>query len=166
MKASETKFQPIIEGTKQYVVPLFQRPYSWDKKEWDVLWEDNVYLCDNQEPQSHFIGSMVTMPTTSVPQGVAKYLLIDGQQRMTTIFILLTMLRDVAKKCSEENIASEIDETLLVNRFKQDQDDFKLLPTQVDRSTYQKLIKEGVKSEDGQIGKCYEYFERKFRQSN
>lgn len=38
MKASETKFQPLIEGTKQYVIPLFQRPYSWDKKEWGVFW--------------------------------------------------------------------------------------------------------------------------------
>ena len=63
MKASETKFQPIIEGTKQYVVPLFQRPYSWEKKEWDVLWEDLVWLCENEEPTSHFIGSIVTMPT-------------------------------------------------------------------------------------------------------
>ena len=40
MKASETKLQPIIEGTKQYVVPLFQRPYSWDKREWKILWDD------------------------------------------------------------------------------------------------------------------------------
>ena len=46
MKASETKLQPIIEGTKQYVVPLFQRSYSWEKKEWDVLWNDLVELCE------------------------------------------------------------------------------------------------------------------------
>ena len=59
MKASETKFQPITEGTKQYVVPLFQRPYSWDKKEWDVLWDDLVWLCENEEPVSHFIGSIL-----------------------------------------------------------------------------------------------------------
>ena len=37
MKASETNLQQIIEGTKQYVVPLFQRSYSWEKKEWEVL---------------------------------------------------------------------------------------------------------------------------------
>ena len=90
MNASETTFQPIIEGTKQYVVPLFQRPYSWKLQHWQVLWDDLVWLCDNPEPKSHFIGSIVTMPTTSVPEGVPKYLLIDGQQRLTTIFILLT----------------------------------------------------------------------------
>jgi uncharacterized protein with ParB-like and HNH nuclease domain len=40
MKASETIFQNILEGTKQYIVPLFQRAYSWEKKHWDKLWAD------------------------------------------------------------------------------------------------------------------------------
>jgi uncharacterized protein with ParB-like and HNH nuclease domain len=42
MKASETKLQSVIEGTNQYVVPLFQRKYSWDAKQWNPLWEDLV----------------------------------------------------------------------------------------------------------------------------
>ena len=88
MKASETKLQRVIEGTNQYVVPLFQRKYSWDTKEWNTLWEDLVELYEEEQPRSHFIGSIVTMPTQSVPEGVAKFLLIDGQQRFTTIFIL------------------------------------------------------------------------------
>src|SRR5687767_7232650 len=139
MKASETKFQPIIEGTKQYVVPLFQRPYSWDKKEWDVLWEDLIWLCENEEPVSHFIGSIVTMPTISVPEGVSKFLLIDGQQRLTTIFILLTLLRDVAKSKGNEDLAQEIEQTMLVNPFKKGGDYFKLLPTQIDREAFKAL---------------------------
>lgn len=98
MQASETKFQPIIEGTKQYVVPLFQRSYSWDKKQWNVLWEDIAELYEQSNPRSHFMGSIVTIPTVSLPQGVAKYLLIDGQQRLTTIFILLSLLRDKARQ--------------------------------------------------------------------
>lgn len=100
MKASETKLQPIIEGTKQYVIPLFQRSYSWEKKEWEVLWSDLVDLCEIENPRIHFIGSIVTMPTTSVPEGIAKYLLIDGQQRLTTIFIVLALLRDLARQTS------------------------------------------------------------------
>jgi uncharacterized protein with ParB-like and HNH nuclease domain len=98
MKASETKLQPIIEGTKQYVVPLFQRTYSWEKKQWETLWEDLVELYEMENPRTHFIGSIVTMPTVSVPEGVSKYLLIDGQQRLTTIFILLTLIRDKAEE--------------------------------------------------------------------
>lgn len=163
MKASETKFQPIIEGTKQYVVPLFQRAYSWDKKEWEVLWEDLVYLCDNNEPKSHFIGSIVTMPTTSVPEGVTKFLLIDGQQRLTTVFILLALLRDIAKNNGQEELSDEINQTMLVNPFKKGSDFFKLLPTQVDRAVFHNLI---LSESNGstQLTRCYQFFERKLKQ--
>lgn len=100
-----------MKAQKQYVVPLFQRPYSWEKKEWDVLWEDLVWLCQNEEPKGHFIGSIATIPTVSVSEGVSKFLLIDGQQRLATIFILLTLLRDVA-------IASFVQsEPVLVNQW-------------------------------------------------
>lgn len=166
MKASETKFQPIIEGTKQYVVPLFQRPYSWEKKEWDVLWEDLIWLCENEEPTSHFIGSIVTMPTVSVPEGVSKFLLIDGQQRLTTIFILLALLRDVAKSKGDNDLAQEIEQTMLVNPFKKGGDYFKLLPTQIDRNTFKVLIQSAETNIDGHILQCYQFFERKLKQSN
>jgi uncharacterized protein with ParB-like and HNH nuclease domain len=166
MKASETKFQPIIEGTKQYVVPLFQRPYSWEKKEWDVLWEDLVWLCENEEPANHFIGSIVTMPTVSVPEGVAKFLLIDGQQRLTTIFVLLALLRDVAKSKGEDDLAQEIEQTMLVNPFKKGGDYFKLLPTQIDRDAFKKLVQTTETNIDGRILQCYQFFERKLKQAN
>lgn len=65
MKASETKLQPMLEGTKQYIVPLFQRSYDWNKKEWEVLWSDIIELCEMDNPRTHFIGSIVTMPTIS-----------------------------------------------------------------------------------------------------
>lgn len=166
MKASETKFQPIIEGTKQYVVPLFQRPYSWEKKEWDVLWDDLVWLCENEEPTSHFIGSIVTMPTVSVPEGVSKFLLIDGQQRLTTIFILLTLLRDVAKSNAPGDLAQEIEQTMLVNPFKKGGDYFKLLPTQIDRDAFKALVQGTGISAESRILQCYRFFERKLKQTN
>ena len=166
MKASETKFQPIIEGTKQYVVPLFQRPYSWEKKEWEVLWDDLVWLCENEEPTSHFIGSIVTMPTTSVPEGVSKFLLIDGQQRLTTIFILLTLLRDVAKGNSSSDLAQEIEQTMLVNPFKKGGDYFKLLPTQIDRDAFKDLVQGTDLNAESRIFQCYRFFERKLKQTH
>jgi uncharacterized protein with ParB-like and HNH nuclease domain len=108
MQASETKLQQIIEGTKQYVVPLFQRSYSWRKLQWQQLWDDILELSTSENPRLHFMGSIVTMPTTSVPEGVTKYTLIDGQQRLTTIFILLCALRDQAKLSEEEYIVIQI----------------------------------------------------------
>ncbi|MBE2906715.1 DUF262 domain-containing protein [Anoxybacillus flavithermus] len=167
MKANETKLQPIIEGTKQYVLPLFQRSYSWDKKEWEVLWDDLVDLCETENPRDHFIGSIVSMPTSSVPEGVSKFLLIDGQQRLTTIFIILTLLRDLAKLSGNIELADEINNTLIVNPYKKDSDYFKLLPTQVDRSAYKKMVLSEIEqNDDSQIYKAYQYFERKIKQSH
>jgi uncharacterized protein with ParB-like and HNH nuclease domain len=166
MQASETKLQPIIEGTKQYVVPLFQRSYSWDKKEWEILWSDLSDLCKTDKPRTHFIGSIVTMPTVSVPEGVTKYLLIDGQQRLTTIFILLSFLRDRAKENGDQELSEEITHTLLVNPYKKDSDYYKLLPTQIDRESFQHLVKLSKPYDQDQISKAYIFFRRKFQQSD
>ena len=114
MKASETNFQTLIEGAKQYVVPLFQRPYSWQKRQWQELLDDLNDLYENESTNTHFIGSIVTMPTLLKPENnVASYLLIDGQQRLTTIFILLILLRDIAKE-NGEILADKIQNTLLM----------------------------------------------------
>ncbi|KUG16067.1 hypothetical protein ASZ90_014296 [hydrocarbon metagenome] len=174
MNANETKLQPILEGTKQYVVPLFQRPYSWDKDQWSRLWDDLMDLSEEMDQsketdlRTHFMGSIVTMPTTSVPEGVTKYLLIDGQQRLTTIFIILSLLRDSALGKNDEKksrLAEEIQNTLLVNQYKEETDYFKLLPTQVDRDFFERLVKDRIFDGQNQIIAAYKFFDRKLRQS-
>lgn len=97
MDVSSTIFQPIFEGVKQYVVPLFQRSYSWGKKEWSTLWTDIKELYDSENPRQHFMGSLVTIPAKSVPEGVAKFSLIDGQQRITTLYLILMAMGDLYK---------------------------------------------------------------------
>lgn len=163
MKANETKLQRVIEGTNQYVVPLFQRPYSWDTKEWTVLWDDLVELYEEENPRTHFIGSIVTMPTQSVPEGVAKFLLIDGQQRFTTTFLLLAAMRDKAKLQATGKLAEEIDNTLLKNPYKEGNDAFKLLPTQSDRDPFLCIVRGEAITNDSQIAKAYRFFEKKLR---
>ena len=165
MKANETKFLSILEGTKQYVVPLFQRAYSWEAKQWTTLWEDLLTLCENDEPKTHFIGSLVTMPSQSVPEGIPKYLLIDGQQRLTTTLILLIVLRDLAKEQRDENLSAEINETMVVNRFKAEPDYFRLLPTQVDREQFCNLVRGANPNTEGKLVECYNFFRGKVKQS-
>lgn len=164
MQAAETKIQQLIEGTKQYLVPLFQRAYSWDKKEWRTLWLDLMDLCAEENPRPHFMGSVVTLPTMSVPEGVAKFLVIDGQQRLTTTFIILALVRDFAKAGGAEELADEIHNTLLVNQYKKDNDYFKFQPTQADRAVFSALIKERIRPpSDSQIGAAYAFFERELK---
>lgn len=139
----------------------FSAHISWKEKEWGTLWDDLADLCEEAEPRSHFIGSIVTMPTRSVPEGVAKYLLIDGQQRLTTLFILLAILRDQAKE--QGNLAAEIQQTLLTNPFKHGLETLKLLPTHADRDSFKQIILGQTSVADGQIGKAKAYFEKKLR---
>lgn len=164
MQAKETKLQDIIEGTKQYIIPLFQRTYSWTHKEWEILWKDLIELCETENPRTHFIGSIVNMPTISVPEGVAKFLLIDGQQRLTTIFLLLTLLRNKARENQNHEFAEEINNTLLVNPYKKENDFFKLMPTQIDRETYKNFINGKPTATDNQLTMAYYFFEKKLKQ--
>ena len=164
MQAKETKLQDIIEGTKQYVIPLFQRSYSWTDKEWDILWKDLVEICEAENPRTHFIGSMVNMPTVSVPEGVAKYLLIDGQQRLTTVFIILILLRNQARQNQKHEFADEINNTLLVNPYKKDNDYYKIMPTQIDREVYCNFINGKPNADGSQLTKAYGFFDKKLKQ--
>ncbi len=164
MEAKNTALKEFIEGTKQYIVPLFQRTYSWDKKQWETLWVDIKGLYETENHKPHFFGSIVSMQAKSVPEGVAKFLLIDGQQRLTTIFIILIVLRNKAFEAKVENLPEEINELFLVNKFKKDtQDFFKLIPTQSDRDSYIELIKgmQDSSNSDDKIKEAYNFFEKK-----
>lgn len=94
MEAAPVNIIQYFDGAKQGIIPLFQRPYSWEMKDWKTLWEDvaDQYLPNDRT--SHFMGAVVTVPVKTVPVGVTKHLVIDGQQRLTTVAILLCAIRD------------------------------------------------------------------------
>ncbi len=158
MKAGELTLQTLLEGKKQYVVPLFQRPYSWTRKNWQVLWEDVLETYDHEDASRHFLGSIVTKAVTGGPGDVARHILIDGQQRLTTLTILLAALRDVTAESNPE-LSAEISSLYTTNQFTKDNDRFKVLPTQVDRATYARIIlhSEGI-GEPSRIDDAYKFF--------
>jgi uncharacterized protein with ParB-like and HNH nuclease domain len=162
MHASETKIQTIIDSQRQYLIPLFQRPYSWESPQWTALWQDLAELCDEESPRNHFIGSIVTVPSKSVPEGVTKFILIDGQQRLTTLLVLLALIRDKARK-QPGNLADKIDDLLLKNRHQEGADVYKLLPTQVDRSAFCAIMDSAPAPKGEPVTGAYEFFERRLR---
>ena len=166
MHAKETKLQEILEGSKQYVVPLFQRSYSWKEKNWDTLWNDIMDLYETEPPRNHFMGSIVNMPASSLPQDINKYLLVDGQQRLTTIFIILAILKDFAREEKNQSLADEITNTLLVNQYKSNLDHYKLMPTQIDRETFKRIIDNNTPIPDGPIKDAYMFYDKKLRNGN
>lgn len=175
MKASETKLIRIIEGTNQYLVPHFQRPYTWERKHWDTLWGDVGSLVSESVGVSvspeHFMGAIVTAPAHSVPEGVTKYLLIDGQQRLTTLLIFLAAIRFRAGQVSDEKLRARIHEMYLTNRYQDGSDQYKLLPTQgvsedhSDRASFIAMV-DGVQEvlpSSSLIREAYVYFVRQLK---
>lgn len=94
MKAVDRRYHMIINGNTQFVIPVFQRDYSWSDHQCEQLWKDVVRVGTPQEEILHFLGSVVYVPTGDSFAGYTRWTLIDGQQRMTTLFLLVTALRD------------------------------------------------------------------------
>jgi uncharacterized protein with ParB-like and HNH nuclease domain len=158
MQASETKLRQLIEGTKQYVVPLFQRPYSWSEKQWKVLWTDVHEKARHADGRPHFFGSIVTTPAKSVPQGVGKFLLIDGQQRLTTVQVLLAALRDLADARGVTPLRDRIEGQYLTNTYEEGDEKLKILPTQNDRPAFRAIIWKHQPIPPSLLKRCYEYY--------
>jgi hypothetical protein len=140
MEARPCQILDFFNGTKQMLVPLFQRPYEWAPKDWDVLWADLLEQYERSEEESlasHFTGAIVTAPARSVPVGVSKYLVIDGQQRLTTVAVLICAIRTCLEPDTKEYRKLT---RLLVNEDDEGLDHFKLLPTQPDRDAFQALV--------------------------
>src|SRR4051812_35682202 len=104
MHASETNLLKLLQGSKVFLVPNFQRRYSWRKAEWEQLWDDLVRECrrphdaEAQALVGHFLGSVVLHPAPGGASVLMKHLVVDGQQRLTTVLILIAALRDVGQQ--------------------------------------------------------------------
>lgn len=155
MEASPAQVIQYFNGEKQNLIPLFQRPYSWRLPNWKTLWEDVLVQYDSDEKSAHFMGTIVSVPARSVPVGVSKYLIIDGQQRLTTVSILLAALRDTLDK----NSSDRIQEVYLTNRFRDPEDTLKFVPTQIDRDRYRAMVLDRIVADDQSLmSEAYAYF--------
>jgi len=145
-----------LDGMKQNVIPLFQRPYTWEKDKWQNLWNDIFDLYEKNGEKSHFMGAIVTIPIKTTPVGVNKHLIIDGQQRLITISVLLCAIRK-----NVDNKKKALIDDYLVNRHYDGADHLKIMPTNSDRDDYFKLIKTPDNlNKDSLIIKSYDFFEK------
>lgn len=152
MDARKGNIFEILNGNKQFLIPVYQRYYSWDEEQCRRLWNDIVSM-QRQNKAGHFVGSIVNIAEQAMPTGVQKYMIIDGQQRMTTLTLLLLALRDDANVHPEETKinARRIDNMLLKNEYEAGDERYKLLLTETDRDILIRLVEdkpitEGTKS--------------------
>ena len=168
--SSRTILGLIAEMNACYVVPVYQRPYSWGEEQCVQLWDD-VLAIGRRERGSHFTGSIVTVQQgRRTRDGVARLLLIDGQQRMTTIELLLVALARHAARHPERRLAYSAAEILeggfLTNRFREGDDHLKLTLSKQDKATFAALVRELEAGDldfapDGRIGENLALLERR-----
>ena len=172
MKTRDIQVRSLFGSDVQHVIPLFQRHYVWDREEqWKPLWEDmrekaHQRLSEDQIQQfTHFTGAIVIQQKHTSVNEVQTYEIIDGQQRLTTFQIILCALRDVCKSYQLdqfEKIEAEADRHVRNQGMLFDSDDqqYKLVPTEFDRSAFISLVDRRVDDSSGRIRKTYDYFKK------
>lgn len=163
MKATEANLLEFIKKSDQFSIPIYQRLYSWTEKECERLWDDIMNVGSNNVP-SHFIGSIMYIKDSSPISKPEPLLVIDGQQRLTTVSLLLEAL---ARKIGDNEIegfsAKKIRHYYLINPLETGDRKYKLLLSQNDRNTYISIIeqKEYPKDFSVRVKDIFEYFTSK-----
>ena len=142
MHAVEYKLLDFLKKSTQFTIPIFQRTYSWGEEQIKQLLDDIVRTGKNDGINSHFIGSIVYILHEKADAVFQPSMVIDGQQRLTTLSILLEALaRHVGDDEPCEGFSAEkIREYYLINRLEKDDKRYKLLLTQTDKDTLINLV--------------------------
>lgn len=143
MKATEAKFLNFIKKSPQFVIPIYQRTYSWTERECRQLWDDILRTGSNDAVSAHFVGSIVY-----VEKGLYQVidqpplLVIDGQQRLTTMSLLIAALAKALEKLPEEGrepvegfSPRKLRNYYLVNPEEEGERHHKLILSQTDRDS-------------------------------
>lgn len=142
MKGSETKMLMFMEGANnRYVIPVYQRKYDWKIENCRQLYEDLKKIITNNRP-SHFFGSIVS---SVVPNGSKiEYHIIDGQQRLTTVSLLLLAMHNLIKSkkisCENPTLSEQIYESYLISKWAKPDDRIKLKSVKADLPALQALF--------------------------
>ncbi|ARV62504.1 hypothetical protein BZZ01_31200 [Nostocales cyanobacterium HT-58-2] len=135
-------FGELLSGNNYYSVLTFQRDYSWTEAEVQQLWDDITQMLEEGRTE-HFIGSVVVNNSNK-----PKLILIDGQQRLTTVSILMCVLRDIAKQKGDQQLAQTISREYLGSlNLRTRKTESKLVLNERNNQFYQENIVESQKLE-------------------
>jgi len=176
MKPETRTVTQLFERGVRYVVPLYQRPYVWrEASQWQPLWDDLLTLLEHQAAgnlhYSHFLGAVVLEQETQAPGEIPLFWIIDGQQRLTTLQIVLAAAANVAGELGAET-EGEIIRDLIRNDSKKASGDeiYKVLPTNTNRAAFKAVVADGGPPADRQddpnnrIDEAYTFFDTQIRE--
>jgi hypothetical protein len=158
VKPSIRTFGEILYSPSQYVIPVFQRNYRWEEPQWAKLWESLQEIQQPAKRGNHFMGFLVFVPGLPQPGQNTSFHLIDGQQRLTTLSLLLAAIRNVAQDTGQREFADEINGYYLVHPLKKGDQHYRLLPKERDHDSYIALVsKKGTAT--GRTAEAVAWFE-------
>ena len=164
MKASEKRLEDFLsERNVNFIIPVYQRNYDW-KKEQCLKFIEDLELLAKRERDNHFLGSIVYTKGSDIDvieRGLKEYIIIDGQQRITTAIIFLKVLFDLLK---DEWTKEEIYENYFINKFKSG-NRLKLKPIKDDNEIFEKLLDNKI-IEGNKIVDNYLFFKNYLENSN
>ncbi len=176
MKATEANFLQFLHGNnKQFIIPIYQRTYSWTIAQCRQLWEDILRVAQEEHIPSHFVGSIVYISKGIISaSAIQEFLVIDGQQRLTTLSLLLVALAKAIERAGEPaKEATQLNLKKITNYYLLNNDEdgllqYRLLLTQSDRETLMKLVNGYPLPANAspRIAENYQYFERVVAESN
>ncbi|GAA7110381.1 DUF262 and DUF1524 domain-containing protein [Helicobacter pylori] len=156
MEAYATTLLNFIKDNQnnQLVIPIYQRLYSWEKEQCKQLWDDIIKIGGDDKMSGHFIGSILYV-LDGITHSGNPLLIIDGQQRLTTITLLLTALRD---HLNDEVKREEIEDHYLINSDKDGDKKFRLILSESDKDTLLSLIDKDKRKPSEPSSKIVENF--------
>ena len=164
MQAINSPFVALINGTKQFIIPAFQRDYSWTNEQCRQMWDDIVRA--GSTDGDHFIGSFVYVEGNTAAV-FSSWLVVDGQQRLTTLTLLLIALRDYIREtgwAGHEPTSAQIDAYFLTNEHETGDKKYKVALRRHDDATLKALVDGKDPSEVGNkselILDAYRFFRR------
>lgn len=173
MKATETVFKNFLTQNKtQFVIPVYQRNYDWTTAECKQLLEDIIEVGNKtSNDDTHFIGSIVFIHDgVYTSSDVKQLVIIDGQQRLTTMTLLYLALYRFALANDMDEKAAEINETILINRFvKEDSSKLKLKQTDVNAKAFRFLMNDNSPSDYNEYSRLidnYNFFYNTLNKDN
>jgi uncharacterized protein with ParB-like and HNH nuclease domain/predicted transport protein len=170
MKASSANLLTVIKGPKQFVIPIYQRTYSWQLAQCDQLLKDIIRISKDDNLQGHFLGSIVYFQEDiHTISDVPKLLVIDGQQRLTTVSLLILALSHFLKNNPVEldTNANKLFNYYLLNSDEDNDLRYKLMLTRGDKQSYINLLNE-IPQEDtmNRVTENYKFFASRINEEN
>ena len=172
MQAGKRSFREIVDTSINFIVPVFQRDYKWGTDQCQRLWDDIIRSTSGDAITGHFLGSLVQIDTGRTTPSLGSWLVIDGQQRLTSLTLLVAALRDHIEETGWTGNGGPTPEQLegqfLKNRYANGEQKYKLSLRRADNAVLHALVdsKDPMdlsSGESDQVRENYHFFRGKLR---